>query len=92
MHKRKVIITNNLKALRLSMGYTQKQVCLYLEVSSEVSLSHWEQGTNVPGLENLIKLCLLYKITVFDLYPELVQTTEKHYEEMNMSLETRDMS
>ncbi len=73
MNKRREIIPNNLKEYRLEAGCTQKQVAIYLGHSNEVSISHWEQGKNIPNLINLVKLSSLYKTSPEKLYSWLFQ-------------------
>lgn len=71
MNIRKDTIPNNLKEYRIKSGYTQQQVSTMLGFTNSVSLSHWESGKNVPGLMNLLKISLLYKVSVAELYKDL---------------------
>lgn len=71
MNKRKDIVPNNLKEYRLKAGLTQKQVCEKLGFTNEVSLCHWEQGKNTPGLFNLLKLSKIYNTSIEVLYGDL---------------------
>ncbi len=67
---------NNLKAVRINAGYTQKQVSDILGKALENRLSRWEQGQSVPSVFNLLKLCKLYKVTVEEVYPEVLLRSE----------------
>jgi transcriptional regulator with XRE-family HTH domain len=78
MNKRKDVIPNNLKEYRLKAGLTQKQVAEKLGFTNEVSLCHWEQGKNIPNLMNLIKLSILYKTQISNLYIELSKRLSNH--------------
>lgn len=71
MNKRKINISNNLRAFRTASGYTQKQVAGYLGFHSQDRISYWESGSNLPNLINLLKLSNLYRATVLQLYPDL---------------------
>jgi len=68
MNKRKEPIKNNLKEYRLKAGLTQKEVAKLIGVNSEERVCHWEQGRNVPGALNLIKICKLYNISQNQIY------------------------
>ena len=71
MNKRKEIVPNNLKEYRLKAGLTQKQVAETLKVFEE-RISHWEKGNNVPTIENLFKLSLLYKTKIENFYKSYI--------------------
>ncbi len=72
MNKRKDIVPNNLKEFRLKADLTQKQVCQKLGFTNEVSLSHWEQGVNIPNLINVFKLSDIYNAPPQELYKDLL--------------------
>ena len=71
---------NNLKALRLKSGLSQKQVANFLNVSAQ-SVSKWEKGESLPSIEFLPKMaeCLGCDINAFfvkedamiSYYPEI---------------------
>jgi transcriptional regulator with XRE-family HTH domain len=60
---------NNLKALRLKCHLRQLDVARLLGVKSEDRISHWERGTAMPNVPNLFKLCDLYKVDPYEIYP-----------------------
>lgn len=78
MNRRKEIVPNNLKEYRVKAGLTQKEVSALLGFTNEVSLCNWEQGKNVVGLVNLLKLYKIYKTTVVKLYSTLWLDLEKN--------------
>ena len=57
---------NNLKALRLKCGLSQKQVADFLSVSPQ-SISKWEKGESLPSIEYLPQIaeCLGCDINAF---------------------------
>jgi len=57
---------DNLKQIRESVGYTQKQVAQELCVS-ETCYAHWEQGRSEPNITTLKKLCKLFKVSIAEL-------------------------
>ncbi len=68
MNKRKDIVLNNLKELRLKAGLTQKQVANRLGLQCEDRLSHWENGQAMPSVKNLFKLCNVYNEGLLNIY------------------------
>lgn len=72
MKTNQVLIKNNLKALRIHYGLKQKEVATFLGMKSEDRISLWENGLAVPGLTNLFKLSMLYNVSPYELYPELL--------------------
>ncbi len=67
---------NNLKAIRISAGYTQKQVAALLGLKCEDRLSHWERGSAMPSTVNLLKLLKIYGINIQDVYGSTVVHTK----------------
>lgn len=61
---------NKLRTLRKQSSLTQKQLAEKLNLKCEDRISHWERGTGIPGLENLMKLCEIFQVTVEDIYPK----------------------
>lgn len=59
---------NNLKLIRLAVGLRQKDVAKLLGCKSEDRISHWENGSAMPSVPNLFKLCEIYKVGPFDIY------------------------
>ena len=59
-----------LRIIRQNAGYTQKQVAKFLGHNNAVALCDWENEKRMPTATNLIKLCVLYRKTPWELYPE----------------------
>ena len=64
---------NTLREHRKRLGMTQKQVAELLETDSDW-ISHWERGDALPSLVSAFKLSKLYKVSVHELFPDLVET------------------
>ena len=60
------ILSENLKALRVSRGFTQEQAAELLGVSKQ-SVSRWENGVTCPDVTLLPALASFYETTVDDL-------------------------
>lgn len=56
----------DLRKWRERKGYSQKQVAISLGIAPP-QISKWEAGTTEPTLENLIKLCELYGVTLDEI-------------------------
>ena len=59
-------IGNFLKELRKEKQLTQEQLADYLNVSSR-SVSRWETGNNLPGLDILIQLSKYYGVQLIEI-------------------------
>ena len=57
------IIANNLTFLRKHKNLTQGELANQLQYSDK-TISKWETGEIVPSVENLIKLCSIYNVTL----------------------------
>ena len=66
-------IPNRLKMHRKMMGYKQKVVARLLGLYSTSPLSEWENGITIPSSRYLIKLSILYRTHIHELYPEYFQ-------------------
>jgi transcriptional regulator with XRE-family HTH domain len=62
---------NYLKRYRLMFGYSQRQIAKKLGIASTTIIGRWEQGLAYPDLQNLIKLSVIYKTLIDQLYPDL---------------------
>ncbi len=66
---------NDLWVYRKKNGLSQKRVAFFLGQKNSSQLSHYEQGSKVPGLVNALKLEIVYRTPVaflfHDLYREL---------------------
>ena len=60
------IFCKNLKAARLEMAMTQKQVAAHLNIV-ESCYANWEQGRTEPNIAMLRKLSELFDITLDEL-------------------------
>ena len=71
---------NALKQYRKRANLLQTQVAKALGIVSNDRISHWERGTAIPSLPNLLKLSVLYRASVTDLYNELTTQIEEELE------------
>ena len=60
---------NNLKEIRKSCGFTQKQVAEALNVV-ESCYANWEQGRTEPNITMLRKLGMIFNVSIDDLINE----------------------
>lgn len=67
---------NALEQLRVKNQYTVEEVSSIIDISSRQVL-RWEQGISIPSTPSLFKLCVLYKTTLQELYPELCRRFAK---------------
>lgn len=72
---------NLLKRYRLLYGYSQRDIARKLGIQSTTIVGRWELGQTYPDLKNLIKLSIIYKTLVDQLYPGLRSEIVKDYEE-----------
>ncbi len=71
---------NTLKQYRKRAHLLQSQVAKAFGFASTDRISHWERGTAIPSLPNLIKLSILYRANIADLYSDLTTTIEEELE------------
>ncbi len=57
---------HNLKSIRKSCEFTQKQVAQKLNVV-ESCYANWEQGRTEPNIEMLRKLCEIFQVSIDEL-------------------------
>lgn len=69
---------NRLRVTRQAAGFTQLQVALLLGYSNSNALCAWENEHTMPNGTNLIKLCMLYRKTPAELYPEYIKQIDFH--------------
>ncbi len=60
-------IDNRLRHYRKLKGYTQSEVAKILDVN-QGNISNWEQGIKYPGLVNALKLSILYRRFLAQLF------------------------
>lgn len=58
-----------IKQERVKLGYTQRQVAKYLNVTAE-AICQYETGKRKIGIDKLQKLAILYNCTIDDLVNE----------------------
>lgn len=58
---------NRIKSLRLSRSMTQEQLAQKLGVSAQ-AVSKWESGTNMPDIQMLPDLSIIFGVTIDDLF------------------------
>lgn len=68
---------NRLRVVRNSMGYSQRHVIKALGLTRTALLSEWENEKKMPNGIHLVKLCILYKKTTRELYPEYYQKVSR---------------
>jgi transcriptional regulator with XRE-family HTH domain len=80
---------NRLYAYRKKYNLRQLDVATILGFEVTERISHWEHGSSLPGLVNLLKLCALYKVPPQELYPDLYihveQELQARLSKMNVS-------
>ena len=59
-------LAENIKNLRSSFGYTQKQLAEKLGISAS-NISDWENGISRPEYENLVKLADIFDVTTDEI-------------------------
>lgn len=71
---------NRIKKIRVSLGYSQKEVSEFLEIAHSGNISRWEKGLVLPSLIHLIELSILYHTTIEYLYPDMWLIIKKDIE------------
>ena len=64
-------IPNNLRALRKTAGLKQQELATKLGLIAFDRISRWERGLSYPSVEQLVKLCELFRVQPVDIYPAL---------------------
>lgn len=60
------ILSNNLIKLRKTHNLTQAELAIKLQYSDK-TISKWETGEIIPSVENLIKICKLYNVSLDEI-------------------------
>ena len=77
---------NRIKSLRLSRSMTQEQLAQKLGVTAQ-AVSKWEKGTNMPDIQMLPDLSVIFGVTIDDLF---AMTDERRMERIeNMIYDVR---
>ena len=80
INKKSVLIGYKLKQLRLKRGYTQGRIAEVLGVSSQ-HYGTLERGINSFSLDNILKLCDFYNVSVMSILGELRNVDKKKKKE-----------
>jgi len=64
-------IGKQLRRYRRLMGFSQTEVAEKLRLKSSAIISRWEQGVSLPSLDNALKLSVIYKTLVNELFWEI---------------------
>ena len=57
----------NIKLERLARGWTQKDVAAQMEIKTQ-SYQAYESGVAVPTIENLLKISIIFDMSIDDLF------------------------
>lgn len=80
---------NRIKSLRLGCSMTQEQLAQKLGVTAQ-AVSKWEKGTNMPDIQMLPDLSVIFGVTIDDLF---AMTDERRMERIeNMIYDVRFLS
>jgi len=70
-------IGRRLRKARVLMGFSRKEVMEALGLQTTTHICDWERGERLPGVQNLLKLSVLYKTLPDSLLYELRQDAIK---------------
>jgi transcriptional regulator with XRE-family HTH domain len=76
---------NNLRDIRMSLGLKQTDVAQMLSHASPDRISHWEKGVAFPGMVNLFKLSIIYKVRPEQLYENVYKSLADELQQKNGS-------
>jgi transcriptional regulator with XRE-family HTH domain len=76
---------NNLRDIRVSLGLKQTEVAGMLGHASPDRISHWEKSVAFPGVVNLFKLSLIYRVPPEQLYVDLYKSLADELQQKNGS-------
>jgi transcriptional regulator with XRE-family HTH domain len=65
---------SNLRDIRMSLGMKQTDVAGMLGHASPDRISHWEKGVAFPGIVNLFKLSLIYRVPPEQMYADFYKS------------------
>ena len=66
-------VKNEIRTYRLRRGFSQRDVAKILGYRNQSPISHWENGSKVPNLENFLKLSAALKVPPELLYRDLLR-------------------
>ena len=55
------------------MGHKQRDVAFLMQLRNAGRISEWERGIKMPGSVNLIKLRIIYRRMIDEMYSDLTQ-------------------
>ena len=76
-------LPKRLKHFREESGLSLRETAEYIGKSPS-QLSLWERGINPPSCIDLFKLCLIYDIALFELFPEICKVQKPLKEEVDV--------
>jgi transcriptional regulator with XRE-family HTH domain len=80
---------NRLKEYRDIYGLSQKDVAFLLGIKGSTRIGQWERGVKTPCMTHLLKLSLIYRALVNDLYFDLLQEYKDTISQKQEQLFTR---
>jgi transcriptional regulator with XRE-family HTH domain len=81
-----MILGKNLKKLRLTAGYNQKEIADKIGVSVS-TISSWENGKKLPYGKNLQKLIDFFSLSEADIFSENIEEVIQKQDFMDFSYE-----
>jgi transcriptional regulator with XRE-family HTH domain len=63
------MLSENIRALRKKLGYTQEQIAEYLDIST-AAVTQYETGARVVPAPTVSKIALLFNVDEYELYLE----------------------
>lgn len=64
-----ILIGKKIQELRMENNITQEELANKLYISQQ-AISKWENGTCLPDIENIYKICKIFNISIEDLLVE----------------------
>lgn len=76
-YKKYQSIPNCLRQYRKERGLRQNQVATALGLKNKTLISRWEHGDALPNLVSLIRLSIIYRVKMDELFIDLKQEISK---------------
>ena len=76
MNENKNYLASNIKYLRIRKNITQKQIGKFCN-KSDVAVYYWESGSREPNSIDLVKLSVLFNVSVDDLISKDLRIEQK---------------
>ncbi len=78
-------ISKNIAKYRKELGISQKELAELVGAKNLTTVSSWERGISSPDADTIIKICKLFKISLYDLYEvHIEKSTELTTEQKNL--------